>query len=146
MKISKINNQQTFGIKCVNSAKWNPELLKKFEKSKLVSEIDATYPEASANYFLFKQNDLVNDENVWTLLFDLVLTPKKIWHYHLDSHFADVPDKYLADRINKLSLKDVENEIQKQASDGITRHQIKFTGEKENPIKEFFKRIFRKNS
>ena len=146
MKISKIENQQTFGIRCINSKSWKPELLKSFEKSKLVQEIDAKYPNASANYFFFKQNDLANDEDIWTTLLDLTLTPQKIWHYHLDSHSIDVPDKYLSEKINKLSLSDLESEIEQQAKNGTVSHKVKISIKKEKPVIEFIKKIFGKNN
>ena len=143
MKITKIENRQTFGIRCINPKSWNSEFLKNFEKSKLVKEIDAKYPNASANYFSFKQNDMVNDEDVWTTLFDIILTPNKIWHYHLDSHNFNVPNQHLQEQIDKMGVSDLEVEIGKQAKTGVVPYRVKMTIQKTNPIKESSARIIK---
>ena len=78
MYVQKINNSQSFGIKCIKSDSWNKEVLQKLQHSKLVKEIDEKYPNASANYFFFKQNDIANDEDIWTTLFDITLKPDRM--------------------------------------------------------------------
>ena len=148
MEIAKLNNQPNFGVRCINTKSWNKDVLQKFEQSQLVQEIDAKYPNASSNYFFFKQNDIANDENIWTTLFDIILKPDKIWHFRLDSHIKEVPDIYLGRKLETASLKDIENEIieQKINNNWTTPMNImQVTKEEINPIKRFFNKLFHKD-
>jgi len=146
MKVRNINNSTTFGIRMVGK-NWNPTVKKLLEESNLAKEIDEKYPDAHANYFHFKHSDLVNDENIWTTLFDITLNPKKIWHYRLDSHTQTVPDKHLNENLSSLSINDLETEIEKQSKEGVKTYIVKdISIAKKNPIKEFFSKIFGKKN
>jgi hypothetical protein len=148
MKVQKIDNSQSFGIKCIKSSAWNKEILQKLQNSKLAQEIDAKYPNASANYFFFKQNDIANDEDIWTTLFDITLKPDRIWHYRLDSHTETVPNKYLGNKLETANLKEIENEIIEQKKDGswtTPLNDIHIKRKKTNPIKEIFNKLFHIN-
>jgi hypothetical protein len=146
MKVGNINNSTTFGVRIIGK-KWNPAIIRTLEDSNILKEIDAKYPNASVNYFHFKHNDMANDEDIWTTLFDINLNPKRIWHYRLDSHTKTVPDKNLVEKLRNLSLNDLESEIEKQIKEGTTLYfETKVTIAKKNPIKEFFSKIFGKKN
>ena len=136
-KVSSIN----FGIKCIKPETWDKEVYAALLKSPLTKEIDKKYPNASASYFLYKENDLVNDEQIYTLLFDLNLTKQKIWNYWLNSHTKDSLPKTLSKELSDLTLEKVETDIIK----GINKHRpikIDIEQAEKNPIKRFFKKFF----
>ena len=57
MKVHNVNriNNTAFGLKCIKPERWNKEAYKTLINSNLVKEIDTKYPNASANYFLFRK-------------------------------------------------------------------------------------------
>ena len=143
MKIHNVNsvNNTSFGLKCIKPERWNKEAYNTLINSNLVKEIDKKYPNASANYFLFRKEDIVNDEPIYTLLFDLNLGKNKIWHFWLDSHNELALPKELTNRLKKLTLEKVESDINK----GTLKYkpiEINIEPVEKNPIKRFLKKWF----
>ena len=142
MKIQNVNRINTgFGLKCIKPERWNQEAYNTLINSNLVKEIDKKYPNASANYFLFKNEVWVNNEPIYTLLFDLNLEKNKIWHFWLDSHNELALPKHLTNRLKELTLEKVESEI----NNGTTKYkpiELDINPVETNPIKRFFKKYF----
>ena len=143
MKIHNVNsvNNTSFGLKCIKPERWNKETYKTLINSNLVKDIDKKYPNASASYFLFKKEDIVNDEPIYTLLFDLNLEKNKIWHFWLDSHNESTLPKYLTNRLKELTLEKVESDINK-GTFKYTPIEVSIETKETNPIKRFFKKLF----
>lgn len=110
MQVQLVKNQPNFGIKCVNKGAWNPKVLEAFEKSNLIKEIDAKYSKAEA--FYNKINDaefnIINSENEYTTIFDIILQCGKKYRWSLSSRTESVPDKYLIEKLKTITLKEVE--------------------------------------
>lgn len=138
MRVQNVNNQPNFGIKYVNPKAWNPNVLKTFEKSNLLKEINSKYPNAEARYFHMKDMDMMLDsDDTYTTLFDIILNKEKIFRWNLSSHSKNVPDNHLVEALNKLTLKEVEDKSVQKLS---PLAQISITVEKPN----IFKRIYNK--
>lgn len=140
MKINNISNTN-FGIKLIKPEKWNKEVYENFINSNLAKDVDKKYPKATANYFLYKENDIVNDEPCHTILFDLNLQKDKIWHFWLNSHSENNLTKYLSTYLKELTLEKVESEIAKGTKEyrPIT---IDIQPVEKNPLKRFLKNFF----
>lgn len=139
MKIDSIN-RTNFGIKCLRTEKWDKEVYDTLMKSALVKEIDAKYPDASASYFLYKENNVVNQNSQYKLLFDLNLTKNKIWNCWLKGNNEKILPKILLKKLQKLTLSETETNLRITARQF---EQIKMDEDlKLNPFKKFFKKFF----
>ena len=139
MKIDSIN-RTNFGIKCLRTEKWDKEVYDTLMKSALVKEIDAKYPDASASYFLYKENNVVNQNSQYKLLFDLNLTKNKIWNCWLNGNNEKILPKILLKKLQKLTLSETETNLRITARQF---EQIKMDEDlKLNPFKKFFKKFF----
>lgn len=125
MKIDSCSLPITFKMNCIKPESWNKEVLKVFEQSNIVKEIDKKYPKASANYFFFEHYKESAEKDIpqtilRTLLFDINLAPKKIWHCRFDSDTKEGPIQKLINEINSYSLANIESDI----ATGITRYSL----------------------
>ena len=145
MEVKSVNSNPNFGIKYVNKMAWNLNVIEAFEKSKLLKEIDAKYPNASTFYNKFNQADwdIVNGEDVYTVFFDIMLAPAKRFCLNLSSHNWDAPDKHLIKALNTLTLKDVEREAVADHKP-ISAIEIMLV-KKSNIFQRFFNRLFGAN-
>ena len=105
MKVQPINNQQAFGMKFVNKKALNKELQRTIKSSELRKEIDKKYPNAEAYYGKFEDWE----SETYTSVLSISLTPQKIFRMNLSSHQKEVPDNYLRDKWNGLTLSEIEN-------------------------------------
>lgn len=112
MKIENVNST-SFGIRCIKPERWNKEVYETLLNSNVAKEIDKKYPKATANYFLYQEHDIANDEPCHTLLFDINLTKDKIWHFWLNSHNRDFLPKHLSKSIKNLTIEKIEEDIAK---------------------------------
>jgi len=141
MRVEKYNNSPNFGIRYTNKGSWNLKVLKTFESSNLLKEIDSKYPEAQVTYYkLNNARDLVNDEPISTLSMIIKLAENKIYHWNLSSHSQNIPETHLEKAIKELTLEDVE----RQAATGIKPLEMITVIKKSNPITRFFKNLFDK--
>ena len=142
MQINKIqqNNQPNFGIKFVNKNAWNKEVLKVFEGSKLLKDIDAKYPKAELHYIKMSgEESMINDELIHTLIMDIKLAKDKLYRWTLSSHKEYAPEKELIKDVPNMTLKEIENSSVEKLMPLTT---IEVFTKKQNPIKEFFKKLF----
>ena len=140
MKVNNVSNT-SFGIKCIKPEKWNKEVYETLVNSTLAKEIDKKYPKASANYFLYKENDMTNDEDIYTLLFNINLAKDKIWHFWLNSHNETALPQRLSEKLRQLTVEKLESEVaDKSRCCYPIKIDIKLV--EKNPIKRFFKKIF----
>lgn len=139
------NNKVNFGINVINKPSWNVGVLKALEKSQVVKDIDAKYPNARVRYANQKMNgfDLVNDEPDYlgSLVFDL--EKGKISTFNINSHTSAGADNALKRYLHAVSLE----EIEKRAKDKV--EVPKYTMEihsvkRENPIIKFFSKLWEK--
>ena len=137
------NNNPNFGINYANKSLWNQGVLKAFEKSNLVKEIDCKYPEARVHYS--KQNitgmDLGNDEPDYLASLIIQLAKGKIATLNINSHSSAGADNALKRYINAASLEEVE----KRAKDRVEmpKYSVEINPvKKQNPIARFFSKIF----
>ena len=140
MQVNKVqNNSPAFGIKYVNKQAWNADVLKAFENSKLVEEIDNKYKDAVVRYIKVSGEDsIINEEFIHTLVLDIKLSADKLFRWNLSSHFESVPEKQLINDLEGLSLKTVE----KESVESVGPLEImEVRPKKENPIKSFLKRF-----
>ena len=141
MRVEKYNNSQSFGIRYTNKGSWNAKILKTFENSKLLKEIDNKYSQAQVTYYkLNNAQDFANDERVSTLSMIIKLAENKIYHWNLSSHNQNIPEKYIEQALNELTLEDVE----KQAMPALKPLEAITVIKKSNPIIRFFKNLFNK--
>ena len=138
MKIDNVNNT-TFGIRCIKPESWDKKVYNTLINSKVSKVIDKKYPNASANYFLFKDNDTDNVKPFYTLLFDLNLTKGKIWHFWIKSPLQDILPETLSKNLKDLTIEKIEADISNSLKNSniVT---IDMKPAKENPIKKFFKK------
>lgn len=140
MRVNKVqNNNVSFGIKYVNKASWNPDVLKAFENSKLLKEIDQKYREASVRCVkLSSEESLINSDMIHTLFFDIRLTKDKIYKWDLSSHQEFAPENELVRTIKSLSLKNIEQEAINDSKPLIKPKEKRWN----NPIVAFFSKLF----
>ena len=139
MKVQSVNNEPNFGIKCINKKAWNPKVLEAFENSKLIKEIDAKYPNASAYYNKINEAefDMVNCEDIYTTIFDILLDSGKKFYWNLSSYSKNIPDEHLINDLQTLTLEKVEKMADTKRPP-IATTEIK----KPNIFQRFFNKLF----
>ena len=109
MQINSINNNQpNFGIKYVNKSAWNREVLRTFENSTLLKEIDKKFPEATVAYsksYKFKPN---NYDKIHTLMINFQLAEGYGYKWTLSSSKEEEPDKMFQKFVNEKKLDSLE--------------------------------------
>lgn len=140
MQVQPVNSQPNFGIKCVNKKAWNPKVLEAFEKSNLVKEINIKYPKAEAHYNKINDADfsIINTDDEYTTILDIILQRDKKYRWNLTSHAESVPDKHLIEKLKTITLKEVEDNSSQTIQPYAT---IKITKIKKPNI---FKRVYNK--
>ena len=111
MQINKIQNtnQTHFGIKYINKRAWNKDVLKAFEESKLLKDINEKYPDAEIRYKKMSGKDSIwNTEIINTLLINIKLAKNKFLSWSLSSNTEILPEKLLKYELKTLNLKDLE--------------------------------------
>ena len=111
MQINKIQNtnQTHFGIKYINKRAWNKDVLKAFEESKLLKDINEKYPDAEIRYKKMSSKDSIwNTEIINTLLINIKLAKNKFLSWSLSSNTEILPEKLLKYELKTLNLKDLE--------------------------------------
>ena len=141
--INQNNNKPNFGINILNKPKWNQGVLKALEKSDLVKEIDAKYPEATAHYS--KQNltgmDLTNDEPDYLASLAIQLTKGKIATLNINSHTSEGADNALKRYVSAVSLEQIEQNAKAKVE--MPKYSVEINPvKKQNPVKRFFSKIF----
>ena len=141
--INQNNNRTNFGINILNKPKWNQGVLKALEKSDLVKEIDAKYPDATAHYS--KQNltgmDLANDEPDFLASLAIQLTKGKVATLNINSHTSAGADNALKRYINAVSLEKIEQKAKDKVE--MPKYSVEIhTEKKQNPVARFFSKIF----
>lgn len=139
MKIEQINNQPSFGIKYLNKSAWNPTVLKTFENSKLLKNIDKKYPSATVTYKKIYEEDIFGSEPTHTLVAVFNLAKNMIYRWSLSSYRKDIPEKNFIDFINSTTLSEIEFKAVPELS-AMTQIEIN----KRKTVKNFFEDIFRK--
>jgi len=141
MEINKVqnHNQTNFGIKYINKQTWNKDVLKAFEKSKILKEINDNYPKANVKMLKISgEESIANAEILHTLIMDIELTKNKLFRWHLSSHAENVPEKNLIKDLETLTLNQVEESSVEKLSP-VLSISINY---KQNPIKAFLQKIF----
>ena len=139
MKVSEISNQPSFGIKYLNKQSWNPKVLKTFENSALLQNLDKKYPNASVVYNKFYEEDAFGFEPMHTLVAVFKLAKNQVFRWTLSSHRSEVPEEEFMKFIKETTLADVENKSVTELTP-LTTLEVK----KVSKMKEFFNKIFKK--
>lgn len=115
MQIQKTDNnkQPSFQMRCVFRKHWNPEILRTFEDSKLVKELDKYFPDAKAYY-----DSYINDQRVYCPSILVNLDKDRFFKISADKKYIGNPDfdfsatnKQLAERINNATLEQVHSAL-----------------------------------
>ena len=138
MKISQIDNQlisqPSFGIKYKNRNAWIPQLLKSFENTNLVKELDRKYPEAEVFVREMPKLDKISEtkEKIYTVDIVIGLVKDRIFRWRYGSYNPQEPLKYFLYEFDEMTLKDME------------RHSVKgvLPEEKTGLIKNILSKIF----
>ena len=109
MRINKIDNQPSFGIRYQNITDWNPKTLNAFKKSKLLKDIDKKYPDACVSYFKQNSIDFFGEEvgyNTLSAFFHLDKNKISKWEA-IDKKRGVVEEKFV-EFLKKASIEDLE--------------------------------------
>lgn len=106
MQVNKVDNNVSFGIKIPNRKAWDKNVLKAFENSDLVKQIDKKYPDAVASYSKFFDWD----DETYTVVSQLKLNKNKNFRWTLSSHSESFPDNQFVKFIKSANLQKVEDE------------------------------------
>lgn len=142
MQVRTADNQPAFGIKYVDKNLWNPKILEAFEKSNLLKEIDAKYPQAEVRYYKRSMTDssVRKPKNIYTTILDIILEPYKNYRWNIASYQEYIPDKFLMESLQKLSLKTVEKESVRELTPVLISEKAEI--KKPNLFQRLFSKLF----
>lgn len=116
MRINKIENQPSFGIKCLNADKLDKKVIKTFKQSALVKKIDEKYPDALIMFTKQDSIDFFGKEIGYNNLDTYVsLSPDKNFNLHLSDKKRGVVEKKFLEFIRKTSLEELEQKTIKES-------------------------------
>ena len=139
MKVSEVSNQPSFGIKYLNKQAWNPKVLKTFENSTLLQNLDKKYPNASVVYNKFYEEDAFGFDPTHTLAAVFKLAKNQVFRWTLSSHNSEVPEEEFIKFIKGTNIADIENKSVTELAP-LTTLEVK----KVSKTRDFFNKIFKK--
>ena len=135
MQVNKVDNNVSFGIKIPNRKAWDKNVLKAFENSDLVKQIDKKYPDAVASYRKFFDWD----DETYTVVSQLKLNKDKNFRWTLSSHSESFPDNQFVKFLKSTNLEEVEDKSVKTLEPMITVEVTQVKPSLKDRIKNFFK-------
>ncbi len=105
MQVNRVDNNVSFGIKIPNRKAWDNNVLKAFENSDLVKQIDKKYPKATASYNKFFDWE----DETYTVVSQLNLNKDKKFRWTLSSHSESFPDNQFVKFLKSTNLEEVED-------------------------------------
>ena len=135
MQVNKVDNNVSFGIKIPNRKAWDKNVLKAFENSDLVKQIDKKYPDAVASYNKFFDWD----DETYTVVSQLKLNKDKNFRWTLSSHSESFPDNQFVKFLKSTNLEEVEDKSVKTLEPMITVEVTQVKPSLKDRIKNFFK-------
>ena len=135
MQVNKVDNNVSFGIKIPNRKAWDKNVLKAFENSDLVKQIDKKYPDAVASYNKFFDWD----DETYTVVSQLKLNKDKNFRWTLSSHSESFPNDQFVKFLKSTNLEEVEDKSVKTLEPMITVEVTQVKPSLKDRIKNFFK-------
>ena len=135
MQVNKVDNNVSFGIKIPNRKAWDNNVLKAFENSDLVKQIDKKYPKATASYNKFFDWE----DETYTVVSQLNLKKDKNFRWTLSSHSESFPDDQFVKFLKSTNLEEVEDKSVKTLEPMITVEVTQVKPSLKDRIKNFFK-------
>ena len=116
MRVSKIENQPSFGIKCFGADKLDKKVLKTFKQSALVKNIDKKYPEATVLFVKQDSIDFFGKEVGYNNLYVFInLKDSKNFDLHISDKKKGVVEEKFIDFIRKTTIEDIEQKLAKKS-------------------------------
>lgn len=135
MQVNKVDNNVSFGIKIPNRKAWDKNVLKAFENSDLVKQIDKKYPKATASYDKFFDWE----DETYTVVSQINLKKDKNFRWTLSSHSESFPDNQFVKFLKSTNLEEVEDKSVKTLEPMITVEVTQVKPSLKDRIKNFFK-------
>ena len=108
--IQFINNNTNFGMRYSKPEKWGTKTLKTFIESDLRKDIDKKYPNAKSFYSTKKKED-IGVMSVYNMNFKIRLDKNNVWICKDSAYSKEANDEFLAEKLQKLKLSDIERDI-----------------------------------
>ena len=110
MKVSPTDNQLNFKINYQNKKAWDAKLLKAFDNSNLVKQINKKYPEAEVVANEMPKQKLFDERNDIIHAVDIVisLTKDKLFRWRYGSYNPQEPSKYFLYELDNMTLENIE--------------------------------------
>ena len=134
MQVNKVDNNVSFGIKIPNRKAWDKNVLRAFENSDLVKQIDKKYPKATASYNKFFDWE----DETYTVVSQLNLNKDKNFRWTLSSHSESFPDNQFVKFLKSTNLEEVEDKSVKTLEPMITVEVTQVKPPLKDRIKKFF--------
>lgn len=135
MQVNRVDNNVSFGIKIPNRKAWDKNVLKAFENSDLVKQIDKKYPKATASYDKFFDWE----DETYTVVSQINLKNDKNFRWTLSSHSESFPDNQFVKFLKSTNLEEVEDKSVKTLEPMITVEVTQVKPSLKDRIKNFFK-------
>lgn len=135
MQVNKVDNNVSFGIKIPNRKAWDKNVLKAFENSDLVKQIDKKYPDAVASYDKFFDWE----DETYTVVSQINLKKDKNFRWTLSSHSESFPDNQFVKFLKSTNLEEVEDKSVETLKPMITVEVTQVKPSLKDRIKNFFK-------
>ena len=133
---AQFNNNTNFCMKYKSPEKWGRKTLQTFMDSQLKQDIDKKYPDAVATYNLkIKRVSglFERKEYCHSLKFDLELKKGKKWTYENSTlNSSELLDDIFSKKLNQTTLKNIENDIEKEENIKITHQEYVNRAKAEN--------------
>ena len=135
MQVNKVDNNVSFGIKIPNRKAWDKNVLKAFENSDLVKQIDKKYPKATASYDKFFDWE----DETYTVVSQINLKKDKNFRWTLSSHSESFPDNQFVKFLKSTNLEEVEDKSVETLKPMVTVEITQVKPSLKDRIKNFFK-------